>query len=328
MKVLAVCFLATVVSLMSTVPVHAALLVPSSSSKAVVSVDYTLVSEGEANYRIGPGEDGKITDSWKIKRHATTSATLSADKPTPLPGLHPMEQGQAAAIQQDQERGQRASKELMPMAMDIEKIVAKCGGEDNMDEACVEREVKSYGSGMKVTPGMKSAQQDVAAMGKVGPPRYQMWSPIAQAGGSFSVEESKISKRKLYTAGGIVACRTQTDVNGSGQYPALMKVAKNEPRLSAAAIEVDSQAQTMMLVVPVPFSLAELPITRKTTTNCGNSSVTQSERFEGFGEYKVTPLRVTLKGGQLAQEGTQTVNVKLPREADGTLTIRWSVKPL
>ena len=91
----------------------------------------------------------------------------------------------------------------------------------------------------------------------------------------------------------------------------------------------------MMLVIPVPFSLAELPITRKMTTNCGQGSATQSEHFEGFGEYKATPLRLILKGGQLAQDGTQTVNVKVGGAngttaggADGTLTIRWSVKPL
>jgi hypothetical protein len=296
-------------------------------ARASLIVQYRFESSGKI---VGAGSSKYEVHEWRTLRTVDMTAELTAAKPLPMPSLQAPDAAATASAQrqnaQAQAKAQLAATPMAPMMASAEAIAARCGN----DEKCIEREVMKMGAGMSATAQVDSAlaagRETVASI-QPGANRYQVWRAVSQKG-RYAIEGSA---RIVHADPGCMSlpqgrCRRDTQSKGEGDVPPVPG-----GRGGPAAAEVDTQAQTLTLQLPVPMGV--LPYTDTVTSNepKGTQEVppgvhARQLKFVTTSDGKISadgPLSVPLKGGWRNQSGEQVVQVKGEGADGGTLTIRW-----
>lgn len=292
-------------------------------AKATLSVEYRYESTG----KLGPSRDKSlVSHDWRTRRVVEMSAELVASKPLPFPSLQAADAATLARTQQQGAQAQKASGQMAPMMAGAEAIMARCGD----DEKCIEREVMKMGAGMASTPQLDATLKtgrDTAAALQAGGDRYQAWRAVSEMG-RYSIEgQSRIVHRDpgcMALPG--ATCQRDTVSKGTGDVPPVPG-----RRGGPSAIEVDAQARTITLVLPVPLGL--LTYTDVVTSNepPGTQQVppgthARQLKFVTTADGKVAAgqaLTVPLKGGWRSQAGEQVVQVKGEGPEGGKLVVSW-----
>ncbi|HET9653477.1 MAG TPA: hypothetical protein VFP36_14865 [Usitatibacter sp.] len=311
--------------------VHAAEAFAPAGARAVLTVEYLYASTGRKSSQglYDPYE-------WRVKRDLSMEAQLTAQAPTPLPTVQPMDASHMAKAEGQAARMQGVTAQMAPMAMDIEKILARCGE----NEACVSREVQKMGNAMAQDPkqmaAMNAAKKEAQALAPGGM-RYQAWRATAQKG-TYAIDELvQVSVTDpICTSKPKHRCTREETRKGSGDVP--MPAARSKGAdAGISAVELDAQKGLLTIALPVP--LAMLPYTETITSDEPDGTydtpiargARKREAFyrvsaSGSGFMHDKPLTVALKGGWRDQAGEQVV--KLPGQLGngGTLTLRWRFK--
>ncbi len=312
---------------LAALPAFGQAIVPAGKT-AVLTVEYEFATAGER-------KDKYDTNTWSIRRVATVKATLKAEKPSPLPGLHKMEQAQVSDLEGKQAAAMRAADTMQPMMQDVMALMAKCGE----DEACLEREVAAYGMGNseEINQTREKAAPDFATVSKQGPDRYQMWTATGRQTGSYNIAETfkYVDADPICIEHPGARCTTMVERIGKGQIPLPPDMKPTEKRAAGASVlEVDSAGKDMIIHLPIPMmvlSYDEMVISDDPETKTGSET-----RQIGFPSLKDVnkPLTIPLSGGLVGQSGREVIKIKgssgetrvLDPTAgeDGDLIIRWS----
>jgi hypothetical protein len=297
-------------------------------AKATLSVDYIYESAGSKR-----SEGLYDPYEWRVKRSASLVAHLSAEPPTAMPTLQPLDAAQSGQLKSLGDKTQVAATKMAPLMADAEKIMAKCGD----DEACITREAQKMGAALHGTPQMASAmaaKKDAQQLG-AGAPRHQAWRATAQKGTYAIDERVQVSVTDpICTNRPRHRCNRTEVRSGAGEIP-LPVAAKSDARGAAGlgAVEVDSGANTLTLRLPVP--LFPLPYTETITSDepAGTHDTPTPKgpqqkllRLRVNAAGAVThdkPTTVALKGGWRSQSGEQSMSLKGEFGDSGTLVVRW-----
>ena len=310
------------VALAATGAAHATDFAPP-GAKATLTVEYRYESSGKV-----PGNGGAQFElrEWFAKRAVDMSAELVAGKPLPMPSLQAPDAAATAKTQQQGAQLQKAQAQMAPMMAGAEAIVARCGN----DEKCIEREVMKMGTGMAASPQLdatlKTGRDTVAAVQGSGD-RYQVWRAAAQKG-QYTID----GRAKRMYADPICMglpqqrCLIDTVTRGAGDVPGVPG-----GRGGPAAAELDLQARTITLVLPVP--MGPLPYSDTVTTNepasyqvVAPGTHARQLRFVTTSDDRIAAaqaLTVALKGSWRSQSGEQVLQVKGAGADGGRLSIRW-----
>lgn len=301
---------------------HAEPLAPK-GAKGTLTVEYTFTSSG--NYA-PPSKE--VIDNWSVKRSLTVTAQYVANAPQPLGVLHNDNPGQKAQLADMQAKTTSAYKKLEPMQNDVMAMAAKCGismdgpdvsaAEEKAQEACMEKAASEYGNNMEMTPEIKSAAADAAAVQKtMSGTRYQLWQQTSQSG-TYSVDET-ISKQVFeMTCTNTKVCKRVETNKGGGAIPA----PPGAPSGGVSMVEVDTTGRDIMLTLPMP--LMPLPITKTVTT-----TIIDDDHKSGPGFAKPwmvpanKPITVALPADLKSVSGTKTYPIKGDQAEAGTLVVKW-----
>ena len=302
-------------------PAHAADSFAPIGAKATLSVEYRFEAAGKK-------QDKYELHEWRVKRGADVVAELVAQKPQPLPVMQPLEAGQMAKLQQQQAQVQKANKQMAPMMADAQAVVARCGD----DEKCMEREVMKMGAGMAGTKQLDDTLKtgrETAAVMQPGADRYQHWQARVQKA-SYTLDESwhVVHADPICMTLPKARCTHDMVRKGGGEIA---------PTPSAAQVEVDVKAGTMVLQLPVPHaalayvethSTDEPQGTHDTATPKGPQSGQLPLRVTADGKSNPALVTVALKGGWRSQSGERTVPMGAgswhgASGDGGSLVVRW-----
>jgi hypothetical protein len=296
-----------------TVSAHAELLAPK-GAKGQLKVEYVFVSSGGST---AAAKD--VITKWRVRRVIDITAQYSADAPAPVGTLH------TSDISEVQSRTKSAAKKLQPMVMDMHAVAAKCGvsltsGADisKAQEACIEKGVSDYGNNMEMTPDIKSAGADIAAVSQaMKSGRYQLWQNISQSG-TYQVDEEHNRQVFELTCTAAKTCKRSDIRKGGGPIPA---PPGNNSGAGFSMLEVDTVSKDMVIVLPVP--LAPLTYTQTVTTNIPDETgSTQQSVAPVLLGGELQRITVSIPGG-MASSGTKTIPVKGNGAEGGTLTVNW-----
>jgi hypothetical protein len=300
------------------VSAHAEVLVPK-GAKGTLTVEYVFTSSGK--YTTGKRE---AIDTWSVKRNVTMTAQYVADAPQAVSVLHQDDSKQKAEMAAMQAKTASAQKKLEPMQNDMMAIAAACGitmdgpdvsaAEEKAQEACVEKAVTNYGNNMQMTPEIKSAGADIAAVQKtLSGTRFQLWQSTSQSG-TYSIDET-ISKQVFeMTCTETKVCKRVVTNKGGGAIP-------GGKSASASMIEVDSTGHDMVLQLPMPA--APLPITRTVTTTMIDDDAKGGPTFASLWPSNGKPITVAIPADLKTVSGTQTTTIPGKQAEGGTLTVNW-----
>lgn len=290
-------------------------------ARATLTVEYRYEAQGRK-------QDKYDLHEWKLRRSAELVAELQAQKPTALPAMQPLDAAQTARMGQQQAQAQRLATQMQPMMASAQAIVEKCGD----DEKCIERETMAMGAAMAGTPQLDSTLRtgrETAAVMQPGADRYQRWEGRAQQG-SYVIEESwhVVHADPICVRLPKARCTHDMQRKGSGAITA---------GNTAAAAELDLQAQTLMLKLPVPHGPLAYVETQTTDEPDGTHSTPTPKgpqngqivlRLTADGKLMLPDLKVALKGGWRSQSGEQVL--AMPAEPwhgapadNGRLVMRW-----
>ena len=177
---------------------HAQLLAPKGAT-GTLKVEYVFTSSGK--YTTGSKEQ---IDTWNVRRVVSMTAQYTANAPQAFGVLHQDDGKQKAEMATLQAKTMSAAKKLEPMQNDVMAMAAKCGitmdgpdvsaAEEKAQEACMEKAVTAYGNNVEMTPDIKSAGQDIAAVQKtMSGTRFQLWQSTSLSG-TYLIDEN-ISKQ-------------------------------------------------------------------------------------------------------------------------------------
>jgi len=305
-------------------------------AKAILSVDYLYASTGRKSSQgmYDPYE-------WRVKRNLSLEAQLAAKAPSAMPTVQMIDDAQMAQLQGKQAKAQSMATQMAPMQMDIQKIMARCG--DNED--CISREVQKMGAAMAQDPkqmaAMNAVKKDAQSFASPGAMRYQAWRPTSQKGTYMIDELVQISVTDpICTSKPRHRCTREETRKGSGEVP-VPADARSKGNVGAvggiSAVELDAQKGLLAIVLPVPLAMLgytetitsdepdgtyETPIPRGARKREAFYRVSAS----GGGYMHEKPFTVALKGGWRDQAGEQVVKLKGDFGNGGTLTIRWRFK--
>ena len=137
-----------ILCLFAACPSHAADVFVPPGAKATLSVDYLYESAGRKR-----SEGAYDPYEWRVKRSASLVADLAAQPVTAMPTVQAIDAAQMSRLQGRGDKAQAVATQMAPMVGNIEKIMAKCGG----DEACMTREIEKMGAALQGTPRMAAA---------------------------------------------------------------------------------------------------------------------------------------------------------------------------
>lgn len=301
---------------------HAELLVPK-GAKGTLTVEYVFTSAGKYS-----PQSKETIDIWSVKRNVTMTTQYAADPPQAVGTLHQDDPKQKAEMAAMQAKTASAHKKLEPMQNDVMAMAAKCGitmdgpdvsaAEEKAQEACMEKAAAAYGNNMEMTPEIKSAGADIAAVQKtMSGTRFQLWRSTSQSG-TYSIDET-ISKQVFeMTCTTTKVCKRVVTNKGGGPIPA-PPGAKSTP--VASMIEVDSTGRDMVLSLPMP--LAPLPITKSVTTTMIDDDAKGGPAYASLWPMTNKPITVAIPGDLKTVSGTQTITVPGDQSEGGTLTVNW-----
>lgn len=300
------------------VSAHAQLLVPK-GAKGTLTVDYVFTSSGK--YTTGKKE---AIDIWSVKRNVTMTTQYAADPPQAFGTLHQDDGKQKADMATLQAKTMSANKKLEPMQNDVMALAAKCGitmdgaavsaAEEKAQEACMEKAAAEYGNNMVMTPEIKSAGDDIAAVNKLASgTRFQLWRSTSQSG-TYSIDET-ISKQVFeMTCTETKVCKRVVINTGGGAIP-------GGKSTGASMIEVDSTGHDMVLQLPMPA--LPLPITRTVTTTMIDDDTKGGPTFASLWPSNSKPITVAIPADLKTVSGTQTTTIPGNQAEGGTLTVNW-----
>lgn len=313
-------FTTTLLLVLYAASAHAELLAPQ-GAKGTLTVEYVFTSAG---HYTSPAKD--VIDNWSVRRVINLTAQYAADAPQPFGVLHKDDAKQNAQVKDLQARTTSAAKKMEPMANDMMAIAAKCGvsmesGEDvtKAQEACIEKAVSNYGTNLQMTPELKSAGADIAAVNKMASgTRFQLWHSTAQSG-TYSIEEN-ISKQVFeMTCTASKVCKRIETVKGGGAIPA---PPGGKSTAGASMLEVDSTGGDMVLSLPMP--LAPLPITRTVTTTIIDDDSKGGPGFAPLWTMPANkPITVKIPKDLAAVSGAQSIVIAGEQAGAGMLTVSW-----
>jgi len=292
-----------------------------SGAKATLSVEYRFEAAGKQQDRYDLRE-------WNVKRGVEVVAELVAQKPAPSPAMQSLDAAQTAKLQQQQAQAQKASKQMAPMMASAQAIVARCGD----DEKCIERETMKLGASMSGTVQLDAdlkMGKETAAVMQPGADRYQRWQARSQKV-SYRFDESwhVVHADPICLTLPKARCTHDMTRTGAGEIA---------PTPSAAQVEMDMQAGTMILQLPVPHA-ALAYVETQTTDEPSGTHDTPTPKGPQAGQLllRVTadckpnpaPVTITLKGGWRSQSGEQVVSMGAgswhgASGEGGKLVVRW-----
>ncbi|MHB0968672.1 MAG: hypothetical protein ACYC7A_09945 [Thermoanaerobaculia bacterium] len=311
-----------------TTAAHAADAFAPVGAKATLSVEYVYESAGAKS-----SEGMYDPHEWRVKRSANLVADLAAQATTAMPTLQPLDAAQTAELKNLSRKAEAVTTKMAPMMADVEKIMEKCGE----DEDCITREVQKMGAAMQGTPKMDaamSAKKDAQQLSKPGAPRYQAWYSTAQKG-SYSIDETAhVSVTDpICTSRPRHRCTRDEVRKGSGAIVLPSEGKKNSrPVPGIGAVEVDAGKSTITVRLPVPMLLPytetiatdEPEGTHDTPTPKGPQQKMLRFRVNAKGDVTYDkPLTVALKGGWRSQSGEEVVALQGELGEAGKLTVRW-----
>jgi len=308
-------------------------LVPE-GTKATLSVDYVYESKGSHK-----SEGMYDPYQWQVKRTASLVANLSAQAATALPTMQALDAEQTAGLEAKTEQIQSAAQQFEPMMADIEKIMERCGE----DEDCITQAVASMGMGMAGTPEMDAAMaagEQAKAASQPDAVRYQAWRPTAQKGTYLIDETVHISSTDpicVELPGN--RCTRDEVRKGSGEIPVPTGTDDDAgARAGLSGLEIDSSKSSFVLTLPVPF--LPLPYTETITTDepegthdtptpKGPQQKLLSFRVsDKGGVMQEEPYTVAIKGNWRGQSGEQVIDLPGNFGDGGKLIVRWKFKVL
>lgn len=302
------------------IPAHAADFA-AVGTKATLTVEYRFEAQGRK-------QDKADLHEWTVRREAGLVAELQAKKPAPLSALQPPDAAQMAKIGRQQAQMQKAQQQMAPMMAGAEAIVAKCGD----DEKCMEREAMKMGAalaGTKQLDDTLKTGRETAEVMKPGADRYQRWEGTAQKG-RYAVDEAwhVVHADPICMSLPKARCTHDMTRKGSGEFT---------PGKTAATAEVDHQAATLMVQLPMPHEAMAVVETHRTDEPDGTHSVATPQgpqktqmplRLTADGKSVIAPVKIALKGGWRSQSGEQVVPMGAgawhgaPGEG-GRLVVKW-----
>ena len=280
-------------------PAHAADFA-SVGAKATLTVEYRFEARGRK-------QDKYDLHEWTVRREAELVAELQAGKPAPLPALQALDAAQTAKLGHQQAQMQKAQQQMAPMMAGAEAIVAKCGD----DEKCLEREAMKMGAALAGTQQLgdtlKTGRETAAVM-KPGADRYQLWTGTAQQG-RYTVDEAwhVVHADPICMRLPKARCTHDLSRQGDGAFA---------PGRTAAMAELDLQAATLIVQLPMPHAPLAVVETHTTDEPSGTHSVATPQgpqpaqlplRLTADGKSTIAPIRIALKGGWRSQSGEQVV---------------------
>jgi hypothetical protein len=284
---------------------HAQVLAPK-GAKATLTVSYEYSAVGRKADKYDPAE-------WRVSRTLTLVVPMSAEAEQALSVTRAMEPGQQASIEKKQAQTASLHQKMEPTMNDMMKIAERCGD----DEACVEKAVVEYGNHMD--PALiKSSQADAAAIGKMDPPRYQLWRGLSQRG-TYAIDEAYRAKTAdpLCMAKPNHQCSREETRKGGGAVPS----PASGKAATIAQLEVDAVKKDILLTLPVP--LAALGFTRQITTDFPDEKGGASQDGLYSLPGKLPPVTAALTGDARTVSGTQTINIAGSGAEARTLTVKW-----
>lgn len=302
-------FIMTVALIVSSTA-HAQLLV-AKGTKATLQVEYQYSASGKYE---SPSKNR--TSDWSVQRAIHLTTTYVADAPQPFGVLHSQDAGQQAASRNLQPRSANAQQKMQPTMADMMKIVEKCG---EKNEACISREVEKYGTGMQVTPDIKSAQTDVAAISKAPGARFQLWRSTSQ-NGTYSINElhhEQVFEMTCTRTG--TTCKREETRKGDGVVP---PPAGGKSAAGASMLEVDGVGKDIVINLPVPLAPVGYTQTVTTTIPGQKGGVTKLTGLP-WTFHTNKPITVTIPGDLRSLSGTQTYKTEGSGADSGTLTVKW-----
>ncbi len=290
-------------------------------AKATLTVEYRFEARGRK-------QDKYDLHEWNVRREAELVAELKAGKPLPMPAMHPAEAAQMAKAGQQQAQMQKAHKQMAPMMAGAEAIVAKCGD----DEKCMEREAMKMGaalSGTKQLDDTLKTGRETAEVMKPGADRYQLWTGTTQKG-RYAVDEAwhVVHADPICRSLPKARCTHDLSRKGSGEFT---------PGQTGALAEVDVQAATLIVQLPMPHEALAVVETQTTDEPDGTHSVATPRgpqkaqlalRLSADGKSTIAPVKIALKGGWRSQSGEQVVPMgagawhRAPGDG-GRLVVKW-----
>ena len=312
--------LASVVCLSVAPLAHAELLAPR-GTKATLTVEYVFASSGK--HITGSKE---AIDIWNVRRVVSMTAQYAAEAPQAFGALHQDDGKQKADMAAMQAKTTSAHKKLEPMQNDMMAIAAKCGmsmegpdvsaAEEKAQEACMEKAVANYGNNMEMTPEIKSAGADIAAVNKMASAtRFQLWQSTSQ-NGTYSIDENVSKQVFEMTCTETKVCKRVVTVKGGGAIPA---PPGGKSLAGASLLEVDSTGRDMVLNLPMP--VVPLPVTKAVTTTIIDDDSTGGAGFAQLWTNK--PITVAIPADLKSLSGTKTVTIAGNQAEGGTLTVNW-----
>ena len=221
--------IAWVVCLSVTSLANAELLAPK-GAKAQLKVEYVFTSSGKYT---SPAKD--VIDNWSVRRVVNMTALYAANAPQAVAVLHADDPAQKAQMASVQARAISAQKKLEPMQNDVMAMMAKCGismdgadvsaAEEKAQEACMEKAAFEYGSKLEMTPDIKSAGADIAAIQQtMSGTRFQLWQLTSQSG-TYSIDETVSKQVFEMTCTETKVCKRVETTKGGGAIPGGKSVA-------------------------------------------------------------------------------------------------------
>lgn len=271
-------------------------------TRGTLTVEYVYVAAGSKPDKYDP-------KSWNVTRRITTTTQLVAEKPTAISALRPMEKGQSERLEARQQSANKASQAMMPMAGDMMKIAEKCGE----DEACIEREVTAYASGVNVKD-FDGARKDIAAASAQDAPRYQNWKMVSESA-TWELEETYDSKNAdpiCASQPNRQCTRKETRIGGGALPPAPPK---------GQMLDFDSEKKDVYVAIS-PQPVTPMMYTETINTDHpSHKSGSQKKAFAGFGK-QLRPLHGPLSA-QGASSGKYEVKGAGVEGESGVLTVSW-----
>lgn len=312
-------------------------------AKATLSVEYLYESADKK-------QDKYDLYEWRVKRGASLVVELVAQSAQAMPTVQAIDASQMAELKGMSGKAQSVHTQMAPMMADVQKIMAKCGGIEALDEACVTRESQKMGAALQGTPQMAAAQNaQKDAQGLLpGAPRYQAWQATAQKG-TYMIEETlRFESSYVGEAENLCAklprarCTRDETRKGAADVPQPPAAKAKDGLIGGSAVEVDTAKNTLTIMLPTPFP-HRLPYTETVKTNYfdlvkhrkgeddslmrkldGTTQNLHTFRVTADGKpYHEKPFTVALKGGWRSQSGEQAVNQKGSLGDGGKLTVRW-----
>jgi len=304
--------LGLLLSVCAITPAYSDVLV-APGTKGTLTVDYDYVAAG----KVSVGNVEQIRD-WSVHRTFSLNAQVSAVAQLPTPTMHPAD-GALADASNKQARMVGMQQKMAPVMADMQKIIDKCGGMEN--EACVTREVASYGMNMKATPELKSAKADAVALSKLGPARYQMWQLDSQSG-TYLIDEvyhKQVFEMTCTNKPGHT-CKSEETRKGGGN---MSSPPGGKALAGSAVLEFDNVKKDLLINLAIPP--AQLGYTKTVVTNIidDDSGGTKQSVAIGIPGNSIGLVTVNIPTDVHSLSGTQTAQYKGKEGEGGTLTVKW-----